>query len=58
MRHDHIRHIEMEAEFTRCLLGPRAVASGWSFWPAVAIRVRVTAVFEQTPRPGTGHPLA
>lgn len=26
-------------------------------WPCVALRVRVTALFEQTPGPGTGGPL-
>jgi hypothetical protein len=36
----------------------RHVASGWSVWPAVAIRVRVTAVFEQTPGPQAGTPIA
>lgn len=36
---------------------PRAVAHGWSMWPAVAVRLKVTAVFEQTPRPGTGNPI-
>jgi hypothetical protein len=36
----------------------RAVASGWSMWPADVVRMRVTAVFEQTPKPDTGYPIA
>ena len=36
----------------------RAVAAGWARWPARAVRVRVTAVFEQTPKPGTGYAIA
>jgi hypothetical protein len=30
----------------------------WPAWPCVAIRVRVTAIFNQTPGPGTGGALA
>jgi hypothetical protein len=30
---------------------------GWNTWPAVAIQLRVTAVFDQTPGPGAGAPL-
>lgn len=36
---------------------PRAAAEGWVFWPAVAIRLRATALFDQTPGPGAGAPL-
>ena len=36
---------------------PRALNAGWRFWPAVALRVEVTDVFEQTPGPGAGAPL-
>jgi hypothetical protein len=36
---------------------PRAVVAGWEPWPAVAIRLRVTALFEQTPGPQAGTPL-
>ena len=36
---------------------PRGVSEAWITWPAVAIRLRATALFEQTPRPGTGEPL-
>jgi hypothetical protein len=32
--------------------------SGWATWPAVAITLRVTAVFEQTPGPLAGTPLS
>lgn len=37
---------------------PRAVAGGWSSWPAVAVTLKVTAVFEQTPGPQAGIPIA
>ena len=36
---------------------PSAMTAGWTFWPAVALRVRVEHVYEQTPGPGTGGPL-
>ena len=29
----------------------------WTRWPCVAIRVRVNAIFNQTPGPGAGAPL-
>jgi hypothetical protein len=29
----------------------------WTTWPCVAIRVRVNAIFNQTPGPGAGAPL-
>lgn len=35
----------------------RAAYARWATWPCVAIRLRVTALFEQTPRPGTGGPI-
>jgi hypothetical protein len=37
---------------------PRAVTLGWVTWPALAIRLRPNAVFEQTPGPGAGAPIA
>lgn len=37
---------------------PRDITLGWATWPAVAVRLRVTAVFEQTPGPLAGTPLA
>ena len=37
---------------------PRATTPGWTTWPAVAIRVRATAVFDQTPGSKAGTPLA
>ena len=37
---------------------PRAMAGGWASWPAIVMRVRVTAVFEQTPGPQAGVPIA
>lgn len=36
---------------------PRALTAGWQVWPAVAIQLRVTELFEQTPGPGAGEPL-
>lgn len=36
---------------------PRATSEGWSWWPAVAIRVRATAIFDQTPGEKAGTPL-
>ena len=36
----------------------RAAYADWILWPCVALRLRVTALFEQTPRPGTGGPLS
>ena len=36
---------------------PRALTGGWRCWPAVALRFRVTELYEQTPGPGAGEPL-
>jgi hypothetical protein len=36
---------------------PRAAFDSWTTWPCVAIRVRVTALFNQTPGPGAGASL-
>lgn len=36
---------------------PPAAVESWKNWPCVAIRVRVTALFNQTPGPGAGAPL-
>jgi hypothetical protein len=33
---------------------PRVGASGWITWPSVVIRMRATAIFEQTPGPQAG----
>jgi hypothetical protein len=37
---------------------PRIGTAGWITWPAVAIRFRATAIFEQTPGPDAGALLA
>lgn len=37
---------------------PWEVVAGWTTWPAVAVTVRVSAVFDQTPGPGAGAPLS
>lgn len=34
---------------------PRELAGGWAMWPASAVRIRITAVFEQTPGPQAGQ---
>jgi hypothetical protein len=36
---------------------PRAMLQGWKIWPSVAIKMRVSELFEQTPGPGAGEPL-
>lgn len=36
---------------------PPKATEGWQTWPAIAIRLRVTALFDQTPGPGAGAPL-
>ena len=36
---------------------PRAATRTWVTWPAVAIRLRATALFDQTPGPGAGAPI-
>jgi hypothetical protein len=37
---------------------PRPVFEHWPVWPCVAIRIRAAALFNQTPGPGAGAPLA
>ncbi len=37
---------------------PRSAFTAWATWPCTAIRVRVSAVFEQTPGPDAGAQLA
>jgi hypothetical protein len=37
---------------------PREGAAGWTNWPALAIRVKVTAIFDQTPGPQAGAAIA
>ena len=36
---------------------PAQATEGWKTWPAIAIRLRVTALFNQTPGPGAGAPM-
>ena len=36
---------------------PRQTTEPWQTWPCVAVRVRVTALFEQTPGPRAGAAL-
>ena len=53
--------IERQVGLFRTDLGaiglPAGLTAGWVLWPATALRVRVTDVFEQTPGPGTGGRL-
>ena len=37
---------------------PRQLWAGYAVWPCLAVRVRVTEVFDQTPGPGAGARLA
>ena len=37
---------------------PRMAYESWHVWPCVAIRLRVTALFDQTPGPGAGQALS
>lgn len=37
---------------------PRVASAGWTTWPATAIRLKATALFDQTPGPMAGMPLA
>src|SRR5688572_6120893 len=37
---------------------PRVATKTWVTWPAVAIRLRATALFDQTPGPQAGAPLS
>jgi hypothetical protein len=36
---------------------PDSASSNWSIWPCVAVRLRVTELYDQTPGPGAGKPL-
>lgn len=61
-RDDERPEIERQLEALSAILDtigiPPAAFSGWLNWPCVAFEVRATALFEQTPGPGTGGPLA
>ena len=36
---------------------PRMAYESWEVWPCIAVRVHVTALFDQTPGPGAGQAL-
>jgi hypothetical protein len=36
---------------------PPEATQGWTTWPCIAVRLRVTAAFDQTPGPGAGSRL-
>jgi hypothetical protein len=36
---------------------PPEATRGWTTWPCVAVRLRITAAFDQTPGPGAGSLL-
>jgi hypothetical protein len=54
----------VEAQWEACLrqferIGiPRITTEGWATWPAVAVTLKATALFEQSPGPQAGTPLA
>jgi hypothetical protein len=50
--------LEQELVYLEAIGIPRPIFGHWTTWPATAIRIRATALFEQTPRPGTGGPLS
>jgi hypothetical protein len=37
---------------------PQAAFAGWKLWPCVAVRIRVTDLFHQTPGPGAGERMS
>jgi hypothetical protein len=37
---------------------PLEIFAGWTTWPCMAVRVRINAIFNQTPGPGAGAPIA
>ena len=37
---------------------PRATSENWIVWPCVAVRIRVQAIFDQTPGPNAGAELS
>ena len=39
-------------------LAPLTSTSTWQMWPCLAVKIRVTAVFSQTPGPEAGAVLA
>jgi hypothetical protein len=45
---------EFFTDLERIGFPPKALA-GWTMWPVVAIRMRITDVFHQTPGPGAGE---
>jgi hypothetical protein len=51
------RQVEAFAVDLEAIGIPRAMTAGWKTWPCMALEVRVTELFEQTPGPGAGEPL-
>jgi len=37
---------------------PREPTAAWTMWPCIAVRLRVTGLFSQTPGPGAGAALS
>ena len=52
-----VRQLEGFAADLEAIGIPRRMTEGWKVWPCMALEVRVTQLFEQTPGPGTGGPL-
>lgn len=60
-REDERAEVERQANGFRdelVALGiPRTMTDGWRTWPAVALDVAISEVYEQTPGPGAGEPM-
>jgi hypothetical protein len=52
-----VRQLEGFAADLEAIGIPRPMTTGWKIWPCMALDIRVTQLFEQTPGPGTGGPL-
>jgi hypothetical protein len=52
------RQVEAFATDLEAIGIPRAMTTAWQVWPCIALELRATQIFEQTPGPGTGEPIA
>jgi pyridoxamine 5'-phosphate oxidase-like protein len=48
------RQVEAFTRELRTIGIPESVTRGWLTWPCVAVKIRVTDLFSQTPGPGAG----
>ena len=53
-----LAQIESFAADLEVLGYPRTLSAAWAVWPCHALELEVEQLFEQTPGPGTGEPLA